>query len=407
MISSLGCIYRIFFIGDAMRILMICNFYPPFIWGEKHSFCKECVEFLQKKGHQTYILTGNYGMKGSFADTLKPAKPYRALRYVNYENAGIVDRYYVDRHNFAITKRVIRETIPDVVMMWNMQGISLSPVWAVQDAGVSHLFLLSSTWPDAYVRPGMTASLKRMLKRILPNTVGGTLVLNPAIVTYAHLAEILKDKYQMQEYKVIPQPVDVSDDGEPLADDEPVHMMYTGRLDETKKIPLMLHALQFLREQGFDAFHLNLYGSVETAFLVSLQQTIRTLHLQKHVTVHGSAVPRDEQYTKNSVFLQPCILDGCGVEHMLHAMAFGRAVIAADNPFTRELIEHDQRGLLFTADDPHAMMQQIRRVTEDVELRCALGTSARDYCTRTHSRSVVFEQIEEFLLKEAAKGTKA
>jgi glycosyltransferase involved in cell wall biosynthesis len=386
---------------------MICNFYPPFFWGEKSSFSRGCVEFLQKNGHQTYILTGNYGMKGAVPDALKPGKPYRALRYVNYENAGPVDRYYVDRHNFALTKRVIREMIPDVVMLWDMQGISLSPVWAVQDAGVPHLFHLSTAWPDAYVRPGMGAGLKRLLKRILPNTIGGNLVLTPAVVTSEYLAQSLKGKYHMQQYHVIPQPVDVLPQVTPVDDDATIQLMYAGRLDEGKKIPLMLHALQFLREQGIDGFHLNLYGSVETAYLVSLQRTIRTLHLSGHVTVHGRAIPSSEQFQKNCIFLQPCVLDGCCLDNLLQAMGRGCAVIAVDTPITRELIEHDQRGLLFAADDPHAMMQQIKRLVLDAQLRSALGNAAHEYCLQRHSSSVVFSQIEELLLDEAAKGKQA
>jgi hypothetical protein len=59
------------------------------------------------------------------------------------------------------------------------------------------------------------------------------------------------------------------------------------------------------------------------------------------------------------------------------AMAVGRPVVTADTPGVREVIRHEQNGLLVPAGDADALAAALRRLAADPGLRARLGAAAR------------------------------
>ncbi len=66
---------------------------------------------------------------------------------------------------------------------------------------------------------------------------------------------------------------------------------------------------------------------------------------------------------------------------ILEAMAAGRAIIASDIDGIRELITHEETGLLFTVDDPAALAVGLEQLLNDPALRKRLGQAARRFIT--------------------------
>lgn len=62
---------------------------------------------------------------------------------------------------------------------------------------------------------------------------------------------------------------------------------------------------------------------------------------------------------------------------VLEYMAMGKAIVAPDMENLRDILVHDQEGLLFTAESVDALTEALRRVTQDGPLRLRLGTRAR------------------------------
>ncbi|MGZ3650304.1 MAG: glycosyltransferase [Bdellovibrionota bacterium] len=62
---------------------------------------------------------------------------------------------------------------------------------------------------------------------------------------------------------------------------------------------------------------------------------------------------------------------------LLEAAACGRAIVAADFPATRELIEPEKNGLLFRHGDASSLARALERLIRDSDLRMQLGASAR------------------------------
>lgn len=74
---------------------------------------------------------------------------------------------------------------------------------------------------------------------------------------------------------------------------------------------------------------------------------------------------------------------------VLEAMAAGLPVLAADIAGVRELIRHEETGLLFAGGDEHALAAQLDRLLNDVTLRQRLGRAARAFI---HDNALTWEQ---------------
>ena len=62
---------------------------------------------------------------------------------------------------------------------------------------------------------------------------------------------------------------------------------------------------------------------------------------------------------------------------LLEAAACGRALIATDVPGCREIVVHEETGLLVPAKDPSALADAILTLAKDAGLRARLGRAAR------------------------------
>jgi glycosyltransferase involved in cell wall biosynthesis len=77
-------------------------------------------------------------------------------------------------------------------------------------------------------------------------------------------------------------------------------------------------------------------------------------------------------------------------------MAMGKAVIASDIGGHRELMTHNETGVLFPAGDAAALSRVIISVLEDRELLAGLGKAGIKYVTENKTwreTTVVYKQI--------------
>jgi glycosyltransferase involved in cell wall biosynthesis len=63
---------------------------------------------------------------------------------------------------------------------------------------------------------------------------------------------------------------------------------------------------------------------------------------------------------------------------LMEAMAAGRAVVVSDIPPNRELVTPESTGLIFKPGDAVGIMQQLRRLIDEPDLRTRLGIAARE-----------------------------
>jgi glycosyltransferase involved in cell wall biosynthesis len=76
----------------------------------------------------------------------------------------------------------------------------------------------------------------------------------------------------------------------------------------------------------------------------------------------------------------------------MEAAACGRALIASDVPGCREVVVHEQTGLLFPVDDVASLADAMARLAADPQLRARYATAARKRVVNEFSASMIGRQ---------------
>ena len=121
-------------------------------------------------------------------------------------------------------------------------------------------------------------------------------------------------------------------------------------------------------------------------------------------TVDNETV-RQLMQEKAHVFVLPCRTDQAGDRDglpvvLIEAMASGLPVVSGDLPAIRELVEHDQNGLLVPPDDPVSLAEALSRL--DSELCETLGRAARRTVERGFSLHTTVEQLADAFRTESS-----
>lgn len=82
---------------------------------------------------------------------------------------------------------------------------------------------------------------------------------------------------------------------------------------------------------------------------------------------------------------------------LIEAAACGCALVSTDVPGCREVVAHEEDGLLVPAKDSVALADAIERLVREPELRHALGVAAREKAvTRFDERIVVARTLDVY-----------
>ncbi len=77
---------------------------------------------------------------------------------------------------------------------------------------------------------------------------------------------------------------------------------------------------------------------------------------------------------------------------LMEAAACGRAMIASDVPGCREIVLHEQTGLLFPVDDAVALADAMARLTADQGLRARCAAAARKLVVERFAAEIIGRQ---------------
>ncbi len=145
------------------------------------------------------------------------------------------------------------------------------------------------------------------------------------------------------------------------------------RLDPQKGLPALLHAFSKLTRRWPRAALLIAGAGPEREALerlavkLGIADRIHMLGFQQDVRPVLAAL---------DVFVLPSRWEGFGLA-TLEAMAAGLPVVVTDVPGSRDLVQHEQTGLVVPRNDSDALAQAVARCLSQAELRAQLGHRAR------------------------------
>lgn len=164
-------------------------------------------------------------------------------------------------------------------------------------------------------------------------------------------------------------------------------VVYLGSLAKNKNLPVLLDAWGALYRTKRSA-RLWLAGDGPTRYNL-LRQTCG-MGMESRVLLPGSFSDVDDLLKAAHLLVQPSA-DDCMSVAVLEAMAFRRPVIAADSPGNREIVTHDETGLLFPPDSPESLAQALVRILTDAPLAERLAAAGRKRVESRYSADTMVE----------------
>jgi glycosyltransferase involved in cell wall biosynthesis len=273
--------------------------------------------------------------------------------------------------------RVYREVKPDLVhhvalkpVLIGSMAAQRAKVPAVVNALAGLGFVFASETPQARaLRPFIRAWFRRVLNRgnsrlILQNPDDVRMFVENKLIDAERIVMIRGSGVDVQHYHVLPEP-----NGKPT-------VALVARMLRDKGIVELVEAARLLRAQG-RAVRVILAGGLDELNPSCLhEKEIRAWEREGIVEWWGEVEDVRRVWAEAHLAVLPSYREGLP-KSLLEAAACGRALIAADVPGCREVVQHEQNGLLVPARAREPLARAISRLLEDAELRHAMARQSR------------------------------
>ncbi|WP_428487139.1 glycosyltransferase family 4 protein [Rhodopila sp.] len=170
---------------------------------------------------------------------------------------------------------------------------------------------------------------------------------------------------------------------------DPVRLLYHGRVDRRKGSLDFLEALALLRAQGvrFAAIISGIGPDYDSS-----RDLATKLDLDVRFTGYADYDAAPKLYHEADVFVSPTYAEGFS-NTILEAMASGLPSVSCFAVGVVDCLRDCENGLLVQPGDIPALAQALRRIIEDAPLRRRLAATALEECRRTYSWEAVGRQI--------------
>jgi len=380
-----------------MKILVISNYYPPYYIGGYELACFDTVEYLKACGHEVYVLTGNYINESSEFE-----KTYRKLKYINYKSPSFWDKYQVEIYNYGLTKKMIKKVSPDIVYLWSLRLVSLSPAMAVENLNIKKIFEIGDFWMKGYFSNTFFSRIKRSLKNILPFTIGSNVELSPTICVSNWVAKEMKNEYDTKQTYIIPNGTKIYNTSRKKLNKK-IKYMFCGRADYTKGIDIALKALGNLKDKGISNFEFNIYGDGDKNYLNKCKNIVNALNLKEEVNFYGKKNNIKKYYKENDILLMPTRMKEPFGLVIIEAMASGVVVIATNAYGPAEIIHNEKDGLLFKTNDIDDLTKSILKIHNNTHLYYKLRDEAFNKVFNNFNLLSVKKKVEQVLVHTAKR----
>lgn len=274
---------------------------------------------------------------------------------------------------FRSTAKVLDDFQPTVVHANGLHFQStLAAAWANRSRKRPMVFTSHVANLDSLQQPtrALTAAYERSVGRFVLSRCQGFIAISPSVRTHLeHLGiapELIHD---------VPNGVDHSqffpDSHKPQSQAPPL-VMFVGRHIANKGPHILLQALAVLRNRDvcFRAEYLS-SGPLRRR----LEQQRDALGLQDQVVFRGHVADVAAEMRRADVIVRPSFSEGMPLS-LLEAMASGACLVVSDIAGNRDLIRHDDNGLLVAAARPDLLADELERVLLSPGLRERLSTAA-------------------------------
>lgn len=408
-----------------MRILLVSNLYPPYVEGGAEILAHDVATELTRLGHEVLTLTSFYDL----AKARKDEGVWRTLRIFPvahfdkrrsaFQQLNQLYNFYRRYHcaaNARELRRVIAETKPDALYIWEVTGIGVTSLMkTLARLDIPIVFHLGSYWllyaskPETEQSRIKVSALKQRLIGSFPIPKHASMIAVSETVKQQHVEAGI----DAARIEVIYNGIDASFLNLPEAEraqsevEQPFQLLYVGRLRVEKGIAVIFKALSLLAKErdalksGELPFHLRIFGSGDKVYIDELQALLQEKELTRAVTLHGK-IPQHELiawYDRADVMLVPSLWKEPFGLVIAEGMARKLPVIASNLGGPAEILTHEVNGLLVTPGDERELAMAIGRLLDDRALRERLGNAARQTVAERFTIESDARHVEQHLLR--------
>ena len=220
--------------------------------------------------------------------------------------------------------------------------------------------------------------------------------------------------FPQHAYRVIPNGIEYRRFAQaapfPHLRDGKTNILFVGRKDERKGLRYLLRAFADLQKRRDDLRLLIVGPGAPDRECAHIMQCIAGIDPDAVVSV--GAAPHDDlprYYASAAVFCSPATGGESFGIVLLEAMAAGTPVVASHIPGYRDIITHEQDGLLPPRRDPAAIAAAIARIVDHPDLAARLSAAGRRVALNYRWQKVAsdVENYYQHCIQEAKRGGNA
>jgi len=251
-------------------------------------------------------------------------------------------------------------------------------------AGLGHVFT-SSLWSMRLLRTVLCKLLRVALKRtnaksVFENEDNRSLLVQKGIVSMDQSVVIRGTGVNTEEFSPRPEPTGI-----------PIVMLASRMLWE-KGVGEFVTAARILRGQGLLARFV-LVGKPDPENPSSiLDEQLRRWQDSSLVEYWGHRDGMAAVLAQSNVVCLPSYLEGLP-RVLIEAAACGRAIVTTDVPGCREVVRHNDNGLLVPPRDSDALAAALANLITNPHLRSTMGAQGRHIAVREFSEETAFPQF--------------
>lgn len=143
-----------------------------------------------------------------------------------------------------------------------------------------------------------------------------------------------------------------------LTADQPVNLLYIGRLVEVKGIRVLLKAMKRLKDMD-ENFQLDILGDGPKR--AEYEQLVQKLQMGDSIRFHGQILQKEIFYDRTNIFVYPSVWQEAFGISIVEAMAHKKLCVASHSGGIPEIISDDEDGFLFETANVDSLVQTLRK----------------------------------------------
>lgn len=346
---------------EKLKVVMACDTFAPDINGAAR-FAERLAAGLVRHGHEVHIIAAStdssHGARFEVHDGSRMmVHRMKSHRVPQHKTLRWTQPIGLARE----IRKILREVKPNALHIQSHLLMGRFALHAARDTDVK-LIATNHIMPENLIKYSLLPTfLHKPAMRITWADAGRILRKMDAVTTPTRrAAQLLEDAAGLSGVLAISCGIDAARfANETTVNNQQPRFLFLGRLDDEKRIHILLRAVAKITEHPNVIVELVGDGGERE----NLQALAQQLGIQDRVifTGHISDQELPKAYERCTAFVMPSIAELQSIATM-EAMASGRPVIAADAMALPHLVHDGDNGYLFKADDVDALAQRLRLI---------------------------------------------